>query len=419
MEDKPTQELALRRRAIRLKLKGLRPADILRRIPRGRTWLFRWLKRFACSGWPGLKNKSKQPKRSPHAYPLQSRTVILGLRRAMSKRRLGLLGARAIQQEIGQQKLLNHIPSLAPINRWLRTAGLLPPPTPAPATVFYPEPRVPPEYGLHAMDWTARYLEGGQKVFAFHTVNVVTRALAQTIATDKTGTTLHQHVLHAWQVLGVPDGLQLDNDVTFTGGERTPRRLGSFVRLGLYLGIELVFVPPAEPQRNGVGEGVNSLWARSFWNRYRFRSLRAVVSRSPQFLTWYMTQYHPPGLEGKTPAQAQRLVRRHRLTPQQIHALPAQLPITAGRIHFIRRVNAVGEIRLLGETGKVGKRFAHQYVWATVSTQRQKLEIHHRRAKQATAKLVRRFSYEIPEPVRPLRPEFKRRPRGRKKSPRL
>jgi hypothetical protein len=304
MEDNTKQELDLRRRAIRLKLKGLRPAEILRRIPRGRTWLFRWLKRFARSGWPGLKNKSKQPKRSPHAYPLKSRTLVRGLSRAMAKRRLGLLGARAIQAEIRQQKLLPHNPSVAAINRWLRAAGLCPSPPPAPTTVFYPEPQVPPDYVLHAMDWTARYLEGGQKVFAFHTVSVVTRALAQTIASDKTGTTLHQHLWHAWQSLGLPDGLQLDNDVTFTGGERTLRRFGAFVRLCLYLGIELVFVPPAEPRRNGVGEGVNSLWARSFWNRYRCRSLQAVVSRSPQFVTWYMTQYHPPSLQGKTPAQA-------------------------------------------------------------------------------------------------------------------
>jgi putative transposase len=359
MENNPEQELALRRKAIRLKLKGLRSADILKRVPRGRTWLFRWLKRFARCGWPGLKNHSTPPKRSPHAYPRQSRNVVLGLRRAMRKRRIGLCGAYAIQQDLRQQKLLNPIPSIATINRWLKAGGMLPPPAPAPAAVFYPEPRASTDSALHAMDWTARYLEGGQKVFAFHTVNALTRALAQTIATDKAGATLHHHVLQTWQGLGLPEGLQLDNDSTFTGGERTPRRFGSFVRLCLYLGIELVFVPPAEPTRNGVVEGVNSLWARSFWNRQRFRSLTAAVAGSPKFLAWYMTQYHPPALEGLTPAQAQRSVRRQRLTRQQIHSLPEQLPITAGRIHFIRRVNAAGEIRFLGESWKVGKRFAH------------------------------------------------------------
>lgn len=419
MEDNTKQERALRRRAIRLKLKGLRPVEILRRVPRGRTWLFRWFRRFTRSGWPGLKNKSKQPKRSPHAYPLKARTLVLGLRRAMHKRRLGLLGAQALHQEIGQQKLLTRIPAVATINRWLRAAGLLSSTSPVPATVFYPEPCVSTDYVLHAMDWTARYLEGGQKVFAFHSVNIGTRALTQTIAPDKTGTTLRQHVLQTWQILGLPDGLQLDNDVTFTGGERTPRRFGSFVRLGLYLGIELVFVPPAEPTRNGVVEGVNSLWARSFWNRYRFRSLRAVVSRSPQFVTWYLTHYHPPALEGRTPAQAHRTTRQLRLTRQPIHTLPDHLPIPAGRIHFIRRVTAAGEIRFLGETWKVGKRFAHQYVWATVSTQSQRVEIPYRRAAQAAAKLVRSFAYHIPEPVRPLRPEFKRRPQDREKSPML
>jgi hypothetical protein len=416
MENNTKQELALRRRAIRLKLKGLRPSDILKRVPRGRTWLFRWLKRFARSGWQGLKNNSKQPKRSPHAYPLQAHKVVLGLRRALRKRRIGLLGAHAMRQEMRRQKLLNHIPSVATINRWLKAAGMIPTPAPAPAAVFYPQPQASTAYVLHAMDWTARYLEGGPKVFAFHTINALTRALVQTLATDKTGATLHRHALQTWQLLGLPDALQLDNDTTFMGGERTPRRFGSFVRLCLYLGIELVFVPPAEPKRNGVVEGVNSLWARSFWNRQRFRSWTAVVASSPKFLEWYMTQYQPPALQGLTPAQAQRTVRRQRLTSHQIHSLPAQLPITAGRIHFIRRVNAAGAIRFLGESWKVGKRFAHQYVWATVITHTQSLEITHRRAEQATAKLLKRFSYEIPEPVRRLRPEFKRRQRGRKKS---
>jgi len=30
---------------------------------------------------------------------------------------------------------------------------------------------------LHAMDWTLRYLEGGPKVYAFHTVTIPARAI--------------------------------------------------------------------------------------------------------------------------------------------------------------------------------------------------------------------------------------------------
>ncbi len=54
-------ELAWRRKAIRLTLKGLRPQQILQQIPRGRTWLFNWQTRFAQGGWEGLNNKSRRP----------------------------------------------------------------------------------------------------------------------------------------------------------------------------------------------------------------------------------------------------------------------------------------------------------------------------------------------------------------------
>ena len=38
---------------------------------------------------------------------------------------------------------------------------------------------------LYAMDWTARFREGGRKVYAFHTLDLETRALHQTISGDK------------------------------------------------------------------------------------------------------------------------------------------------------------------------------------------------------------------------------------------
>jgi hypothetical protein len=218
------------------------------------------------------------------------------------------------------------------------------------------------------------------------------------------------HLLQVWQRLGLPELLQLDNDSAFCGGERPPRRFGLIVRLCLYLGIEIVFIPPGEPKRNWLVENVNRLWSRAFWKRYHFRSFQAVLSRSPQFVEWYAQQYRPRSLNGRTPAQAQCGRPRQRLLCQLIHALPEPLPITAGRVHFIRRVTATVTIRLLDETWKISKSLAHQYVWATVVTHCQRLEVYHQRSAQAPRRLIKIFDYQITEPVRRLRSEFKRRP---------
>jgi hypothetical protein len=408
MDDKGKQELSWRRKALRLTLKGWRPCEILQRIPRGRTWLFRWQQRFVQEGWHGLQSRSRRPKRVLQEYPVQAHTVVIKVRQTSEKRPVGLIGARAVRHEIKRHKLLQPVPALATINRWLRAAGMSKAGSPAPPKVYFPQPTCTPEHVLHVLDWTARYLEGGEKVFVFHTVDRETHALVQTLSQDKTSASLQEQVLAAGQTLGLPHCLQLDNDAAFSGGERTPRRFGHFVRLCLYLGIELIFIPPREPKRNWLVEGLNGLWAKSFWNRHHFRSFTEVVRKSPTFTRWYAYTYCPPELEGLTPAQAHRRVWRQRLSRAQLHTMPPEVPLTAGRLHFIRRVSAAGDINFLGETWKVGKGLAHQYVWATVITHCRRLEIYHQRSAQAARRLVKTVAYEIPETVRRLRPEYRR-----------
>lgn len=406
--EKKDQDLYWRRKAMRLILKGLRPCEILKQIPRRREWLRKWWHRFEQLGWQGLNDQSRRPKHSPHAFDKQAQAIVLRVRRMIERRQVGLLGAKAVRQEIIQQHLLNDVPSLATIKRWLHEAGLTQPDAPVVTTAFYPQPSWLAGRVLHACDWIARYLEGGEKVFVFHTIDGRSHAVSQTIYTDKTTSTVHAHLLETWQTLGLPHSLQLDNDAAFTGGERTARRFGAIVRLCLYLGIELIFVPPGEPKRNGVVERINGLWASQFWNRNHFRSPAQVISKQGVFTNWYAKQYYPPTLDGLTPAQMQRRVAKLKLSSQQIRALPERLPITAGRIHFVRRVGSDGRISFLGESWKVGKGLAHRYVWATVITHCRRLEIYHQRSERAAWRLIKMFDYEIEETVCRLLPEYKR-----------
>jgi putative transposase len=411
MDKKHSEEVTTRRRAILFWMQGKRPCEILRRMGRSRKWFYKWLRRFKEHAWEGLDDAPRRPHARSQGYPNSTRHLVLQLRRRAQRRRVGLIGARALRNEIKQQRLVRKVPALSTINRWLKAEGLSTTQPQVPAKVYYPAPHLPTERVGQAMDWTSRYLEGGEQVFAFHTLDVQTQALLQTLTPDKTGVSLHRHVLEVWQKLGLPDFLQLDNDAAFTGSGKTPRRIGAFVRLALYLGIELIFIPPAEPKRNGVIERVNGLWGKSFWERNHFRSLTDLRRKRYRFIEWYEHRYFPQSLGGKTVAQAQRGQQRIRLTAAQAHALPEDLPITYGRIHFIRRVSTTGEIHLLNEMWKVGKSLAHRYVWATVITHAHRLEIYHRRSERAAPRLIKRFNYQLPEVATPLRPEYRRHAR--------
>ncbi len=107
---------------------------------------------------------------------------------------------------------------------------------------------------------------GGEKVFAFHTIDLKTHALCQSIESRKTAEVACAHLLKSLKELGL-------NDAAFTGLGIKPRIFGQFVRIALYFGIELIFIPPGEPKHNSVVERVNGLWASAFWNRNYFCSV--------------------------------------------------------------------------------------------------------------------------------------------------
>ncbi len=120
--------------------------------------------------------------------------------------------------------------------------------------------------------------------------------------------------------------------------------------------------------------------------------------------------YAPPILVDTTPQQAQRREPIHRLTANQVAHLPDPMPITAGRIHFIRQVKPDGSTTVLNETWKVSKRLAGKYVWVTLITHSRRLEIWYQRSAQHHWRLLKNCAYNIPETVARLKPAFAHRP---------
>lgn len=405
MDEK--QEYRLRRKAIRLRLQGRTQQEILARVQRSRAWLSKWQTRFDQQGTSGLHSRSRRPDHPRTIYTPRMRQLIVQTRRRLVKQKVGLIGVRAIQRELRKVSGDTYLPSLSTIRRVLHQRGLLAKPS-QPRRTYFPKPLQVVSGSLHALDWTCRYLEDGLKIYAFHTLNLHTRTCAQTIALDKGYETVRKHGLHTWKTLGIPQFLQLDNDAAFCGGYKAPRVFGQFVRLCLYLGIELIFLPVAQPEHNGEVEELNGLWGHAFWERRHFTSFAHVCRSSPTFVHWYLTEYVPPFLIDTTPQQAQGRERLHRLTSKQVSHLPDPLPITAGRIHFIRQLQPDGTITLLNESWKVSKRLAGKYVWATIITHCRRLEIWYQRSAQHPWRLLKNHAYHISETVARLTPEFAR-----------
>jgi hypothetical protein len=54
--------------------------------------------------------------------------------------------------------------------------------------------------------------------------------------------------------------------------------------LCLWLGIEIIFIPPGEARRNGVIEALNHLWSKSYFSRNHFRGVDDAKRKQHEFM---------------------------------------------------------------------------------------------------------------------------------------
>jgi hypothetical protein len=236
---------------------------------------------------------------------------------------------------------------------------------------------------------------------------------------DKSSATTNAHLLATWSKLGLPQIQQFDNEGAFRGGHRHPRVIGQVVRLCLFCGIQVLFTPIYEAKWNHQIETFHSIWNQSFWTRHEFRNRTEVQAETPLFERWYHHVYRPPALNGKTPAQMRRGIPIVCLDRALYQLIPSgRLPITAGYIHIMRKVEPTGEVSLLNETWFVGRQWIGEYVRATINTADQVLTFWHKSDAETEWQHIKTRSFRLKEPVQPLLPAFRRnRPRCREYLP--
>ncbi len=263
---------------------------------------------------------------------------------------------------------------------------------------------------IHATDIITRHLRGGEEIENFHTIDLFSHAVQMTRQLNKTSATASGHLRKTWAKLGLPYLQQFDNDDVFRGGHTHPHVIGQVVRLCLFCGIEPFFTPIYEAKRNHQIETFHGLWVRGFWSRHKFANRDQVDQEVPLFERWYHTVYRPPELEGYTPAQMRRGVPIKRLTPELQRLIPSErLPITAGRVHIMRKVDSTGQISFLNESWPVGSKWMGEYVRATIDTAQQSVTFWYQAEAQADWHLIKTRQFRLKESVHDLLPIFRRK----------
>jgi len=199
--------------------------------------------------------------------------------------------------------------------------------------------------------------------------------------------------MRCWKTMGIPEFLQIDNELSFRGSNRYPRSLGIVLRVCLHYGITPVFIPIGEPWRNGVVEHFNDTYGRKFFRRQWFPSYATLKKQAKHFQRFHNRHHRYSCLKGKTPDE---VLQEHNFTPLVLGPntkVPSLVSIPGGRVMFMRFIRSDGKLNIFGERFVVSKELINSYVKAVIVTGLHSLEVYQ------GDDLIQTFPYEMPAHV--------------------
>lgn len=391
-------EITFRKKAIQLYLEGEKKTEIARRLKKTRLWVQRWVSRYDAN-FPeeSLQNRSSAPKKVKSAYSNKIKALVLSSRK---KREAGkqpgykyaLIGAEAIHYEL-RELGVNPLPPSRTIHAWLKQTQFIKarnPKTRKPSNPTYPVLSGKAVNNLHEFDLKGPfYLKGSsQKYYLAVLRDVCGKKVALKALTEKEMEVLIDFLVEAWQIMGRPKLLQMDNGLEFRGSNRYPRSLGKLARVCLDVGVEPVFIPTGEPWRNGVVENLNGLIQRLFLKAQTFETEKCLFRETKKLEATINRTHRLPALDGKTP-QEYSVKATIRSMPSGYDWRKRNLQLLKDKVSFIRLVRTSGRITLTAnDKFLIGKKYKWQYVFAVVLARQKQLNIY------LNNKLIKSFAYK-------------------------
>ncbi len=149
----------LRKKAIKRYLNGESPKEIYQSLGKGKTWFFKWLKRYKLDGGDWAKEHSRKPHESPKKIDREMEQMVIVTRKKLENKIYAQIGALAIGYDLKTRGIT--APPISTINKILSRGQLIQQKNRyVPKGVDYPSPIVTHGNDLFQLDFIVhRYLK--------------------------------------------------------------------------------------------------------------------------------------------------------------------------------------------------------------------------------------------------------------------
>ncbi len=385
------EEANERKEAMRLFVEGVSPSEICRCFGRSREWFYKWKKRYETGEPEWFKNRSSAPESTANKTSEATEKKVLKIRRKLEVSKFSQVGAFSIQWEM-KRLGLEPLPTWT-IDRILKRHNVVREKQRyKPSGVAYPDVRNIFSDSIQQADLVGpRYIRNDGRFYSMNIVDLETHMAAVNPCRTKGDENVARGLLHAWKTIGKPDYLQLDNELSFRGSNRYPRSLGLVLRMCLSLGVHVIFIPIAEPWRNGVIERFQQIFDKTFYRKQFFTSYQQLRREAGKFERFRNRNHRTSSLKGQTPIEHVKHSGIHiNKLDHSVSLKNIDLTLTDGCIHFIRFIRSDLKLVISSERFSMPKSVKYEYVIATINTEDHLLQV------KFDNHLIESFEYRIP-----------------------
>lgn len=367
------QEEILRQEAIRLYLRGVSIRDISNQLNRSRQWVYKWIyiyKQSAATRW--YKSRSRAPKQVTNKIAADMERSVIKIRQLLSHQPYAQKGAISVLYECNRLGIT--APSLSTINRILSRNNLIGKPS-----MKQLKQKEYPNYfsGVQQMDLIGpKYLKGGFRFYIYNIIDTENHFAGVYPIPDKSAESIVPCLVDYWHNYQMPSFLQMDNELSFRGSNRHPRSLGLLMRVALSNGVCPIFIPTAEPWRNGIIEKFNNNVQKYFYDTQTFSSFADLKEKAKAFTAFHNENHRYSSQGHRTPNQMVKDMLHKNPLSKEID-LTERIFIEAGRLIFIRFIRSDLKLHLLNQTWTLKAALKYSYVVAEIVLERCVLIVSH------------------------------------------